>query len=166
MSNIYEIVSADFIIHLLTQKGLTIACAESCTGGLLASRFIDQPGASVVFLEGVIAYSNDAKIRRLNVSPSTLQTYGAVSSQTAEEMAKGIVETSGSAIGLSTTGIAGPDGGTADKPVGLVFICCHNTQTGLTKTWDINLKGTRNQIRSQTVNEMISLLFASISDYN
>jgi nicotinamide-nucleotide amidase len=156
-------VKTELVLHLLARNRLSVACAESCTGGLLTSRFVDEPGASAILLEGAVTYSNGAKIRRLNVSAATLGKYGAVSSQTAEEMARGITETSGAAIGLSTTGIAGPDGGTADKPVGLVFIGYYNSLNGEAITRQLNLSGSRAEIREQAVNEAINLLYEKIS---
>ncbi len=110
------------VVNLLIESGKTIATAESCTGGLIAERITSIPGASQVFLQGVVAYSNQSKIERLKVSKDTLAKYGAVSHQTAEEMVKGIIETSGADIGVAVTGIAGPGGGSKDKPVGLVYI--------------------------------------------
>jgi len=107
---------------LLIMKGLTVATAESCTGGLLADRLTDVPGSSDYFKHGVVAYSNEAKRRILKVPKSTLDRHGAVSSQVAAAMAAGVVKISQADIGLSTTGIAGPSGGTDDKPVGLVYI--------------------------------------------
>ncbi len=107
---------------LLIEKKKTIAVAESCTGGLIASYLVDNSGISNSFIEGCVTYTNDAKVRRLGVKPETLEEFGAVSSQTAEEMARGIAKTAGTDIGLSTTGIAGPGGGSQEKPVGLVYI--------------------------------------------
>lgn len=106
----------------LIAKGLTLASAESCTGGRFASRITSVPGASRYFLEGAVTYGNQSKIKRLGVKPQTLLKYGAVSAETAGEMAEGICETSGADIGVSITGIAGPGGGTKEKPVGLVHI--------------------------------------------
>ncbi|MGL6185712.1 MAG: competence/damage-inducible protein A [Clostridium chrysemydis] len=106
----------------LVLKGLTIGSAESCTGGLIAARLIDYPGVSSAFLEGAVTYSNEAKIRTLKVKEETLNSFGAVSEETAKEMAEGIAKRCGSDIGISTTGIAGPGGGTEEKPVGLVYI--------------------------------------------
>ena len=108
-------------IDLLKKHDLTLACAESCTGGLVSARLINISGVSKVFKEGVVAYSNEAKAKRLNVNSNSLTKYGAVSAQVAGEMAEGIAKTSGTNIGLSTTGIAGPTGGTETKPVGLVY---------------------------------------------
>lgn len=107
---------------MLIERKLTLSSAESCTGGLIASTLISYSGISEVFMEGAVTYSNMAKIRRLGVKKDTLDNYGAVSEQVAIEMAKGIANTSETDIGISTTGIAGPGGGTLEKPVGLVYI--------------------------------------------
>jgi nicotinamide-nucleotide amidase len=107
---------------ILTKRGLTISTAESCTGGLISRRLTEVPGSSKYFLEGVVSYSNEAKIRLLNIPSKTIEMHGAVSAETAEAMAKGMREVSGSDVALSVTGIAGPDGGTPEKPVGTVFI--------------------------------------------
>ncbi|HCT65236.1 MAG TPA: competence/damage-inducible protein A [Lachnospiraceae bacterium] len=133
----------------LMDKNLTVAVAESCTGGMLASAFTDIAGISKIFMEGDVTYSNDAKIRRLGVKEETLQKHGAVSSETAAEMAQGIAEAAGTDIGISTTGIAGPDGGTAEKPVGTVFIGLYFK--GKVKTKEIHLVGNREKIRQRTV---------------
>lgn len=101
---------------------MTLAVAESCTGGLIGHRITDVPGSSAYFLLGVATYSNDAKERVLGVRADTLREHGAVSTQTAEEMAEGVRGLAGASIGVSTTGIAGPGGGTEEKPVGTVCI--------------------------------------------
>jgi len=106
----------------LTVAGFSLAVAESCTGGLVAQRLTEVPGASRYFKEGVIAYSNDAKINHLGVEASLVRVYGAVSAEVAEAMARGIRERAGTDFGLAVTGIAGPEGGTEEKPVGLVYI--------------------------------------------
>ena len=100
----------------------TVAVAESCTGGLIAQRLTDVSGSSKYFVEGVVAYSNDAKTRTLGVEPMLLLEHGAVSAPVAEAMAQGVRHRAGTDFGLSVTGIAGPGGGSSDKPVGLVFI--------------------------------------------
>ena len=107
---------------LLIERGLSISCAESCTGGMFAAALTDIPGISTVFDRGLVTYSNQAKIDELGVKPETLEKHGAVSKETALEMAAGVKRVSGSDIGISVTGIAGPDGGTPEKPVGLVYI--------------------------------------------
>ena len=106
----------------LKNKNLSVAVAESCTGGLIQDDLTDIPGSSLYFLGGVVSYSNDSKIDLLDVNEKTIEIEGAVSSQTAIEMAEGIRSKLNSDIGLSVTGIAGPDGGTDDKPVGLVYV--------------------------------------------
>ncbi|MDP6457000.1 MAG: competence/damage-inducible protein A [Candidatus Marinimicrobia bacterium] len=106
----------------LREKGLTIAVAESCTGGLLGDRFTNVPGSSVYFLGGVVSYSNEAKMNLLGVQNDTLVEHGAVSEETAAEMAQGVRQLFQADTGISVTGISGPDGGTPEKPVGLTFI--------------------------------------------
>ena len=112
----------DVVVRKLKEKGLTISAAESCTGGLFAKTVTDIPGASDVFDRSIVTYSNRAKVEELGVSEETLEKYGAVSEQTAREMAEGIARASGSDICVSVTGIAGPGGGTEEKPVGLIYI--------------------------------------------
>jgi len=107
---------------LLTERKETLSVAESCTGGLIGMRLTDVPGSSAYFLEGAVTYSNEAKIRALNVPREILDKFGAVSAETAEAMAKGVRERSGSDYAVAVTGIAGPDGGSEEKPVGTVFI--------------------------------------------
>ncbi|RHG32913.1 nicotinamide-nucleotide amidohydrolase family protein [Fusobacterium varium] len=106
------------VVELIKKLGMNISTAESCTGGMIASRLIDVPGVSEIFKEGIVSYSNDAKMKRLGVKKETLEKYGAVSKETAKEMVMGL----DSDIAIATTGIAGPDGGTLEKPVGLVYI--------------------------------------------
>jgi nicotinamide-nucleotide amidase len=110
------------VVRLLTQQGATVAVAESCTGGLLANRFTNVPGASAVFLEGNVTYSNAAKTRTLGIPTELLDRVGAVSKEVAQAMAEGARKRAGTTYALSTTGIAGPDGGTPEKPVGTVFV--------------------------------------------
>lgn len=112
----------DVVGRALAARALTIAVAESCTGGLLAQRLTNVPGSSAYFLEGVVAYSNDAKVDRLGVDRALIEAHGAVSAAVAEAMAAGIRTRAGADLGVSVTGIAGPTGGTAEKPVGLVFL--------------------------------------------
>ena len=108
--------------QLLRAKRLTLALAESCTGGLIGHRITEVPGSSAYFLGGIVAYSYEAKERLLGVRHATLYDHGAVSAETALEMAQGARRALGADIGLGVTGIAGPTGGTPDKPVGLVYI--------------------------------------------
>ncbi|NLK21709.1 MAG: competence/damage-inducible protein A [Epulopiscium sp.] len=139
----------DVVANLLIKNNKTIAVAESCTGGLLAAKLINYPGISAVFKEGAVTYSNEAKVSRLGVNADTLKNHGAVSKETAKEMAKGICKTGGTDIGISTTGIAGPEGGTTQKPVGLVYV-------GLCIDGEVNYKrfqfrGNRQNIRERAV---------------
>ena len=112
----------ELIGRLLIEKKLTLALGESCTGGLVAHRLTNVPGSSSYVLGGIIAYSNEAKERLLGVRHETLEEHGAVSAETAIEMARGARTARGADVGLSVTGIAGPGGGTPDKPVGLVYV--------------------------------------------
>ncbi len=112
----------ELVVQKLAAQGKKLATAESCTGGLLAKRITDVPGSSAVFDMGCVTYANDAKEALLSVDHKTLEQYGAVSEETAREMAEGMVRRSGSDIGVGITGIAGPDGGTPEKPVGLIYI--------------------------------------------
>lgn len=142
--------------EMLVNKKLTIATAESCTGGMVAAKIINYPGISSVFKEGAVTYSNEAKINRLGVSIEILDKYGAVSSEVAAEMAKGIAKTAGTNIGISTTGIAGPDGGSADKPVGLVYVGIYIN--GQVKTKMLKLSGDRQKIRERATIQLLDLL--------
>ena len=144
-----ETTLEDTVAEMLMKKNMTIAVAESLTGGLLSSALVEHPGISKVFLEGVTAYSNESKIKRLGVLPETLEKFGAVSAETAEEMARGAAKFSGAEIGISTTGIAGPDGGTTEKPVGTVYIgLCIKGRASAKK---LSLAGTRGRIRDRSV---------------
>lgn len=115
--------SLEYVVYkLLKEKAMTVSFAESCTGGMISGRLTNVPGVSSVFMNSIVTYSNEAKMKFLNVKEETLKKYGAVSSETAIEMAKGIQKVSGTDIGISVTGVAGPDGGTVEKPVGLYYI--------------------------------------------
>ena len=144
------------VVKRLKEKNYTIATAESCTGGLIAGKIVDYPGASEVFIDGVVSYSNESKIKRLGVSEDTLNKYGAVSEQTAKEMAEGVKKALGADVGVSSTGVAGPGGGTAEKPVGLVYIAV--SVKNHTTVKKLNLRGTRNRIRGRVVTEVMTLL--------
>lgn len=117
----------------LLEKKLTIACAESCTGGLLTSRLTDIPGSSAYVMGSVVSYTNEVKERIVGVRHETLAAHGAVSEETAREMAEGIRRVIHTDLGVSITGIAGPGGGTATKPVGLVFIAVSGVHGTLVK---------------------------------
>lgn len=138
------------VVEKLSAKGLKIATAESCTGGLISERITAVSGASEVFDCGVCSYSNEIKKKVLSVSGDTLEILGAVSAETAIQMAEGVKKLSGADIGVSTTGIAGPLGGTPEKPVGLVYCAiCTNDQTYTLKLMlgGTNTQNSRNHIR-------------------
>lgn len=147
--------------RLLAEKRLTIACAESCTGGLLTSRLTDVAGSSAYVKGSVVSYSNEIKERLVGVSTATLSEYGAVSEQTAKEMAEGIRNTIETDIGVGITGIAGPDGGTAHKPVGLVYIAVAGSHGTLIK--ENHFKGTRSEIKLQTTDTALKMIEDYIS---
>jgi nicotinamide-nucleotide amidase len=133
------------VLELARERGLTLATAESCTGGLVGARLTAVPGASDVFLGAAVTYANETKSALLGVSPETLQEHGAVSVECALEMATGARQALRSDVALSVTGIAGPGGGSADKPVGLVFFCATSEQETLAQ--EIRFSGDRDQIR-------------------
>ena len=144
------------IIQKLQEKGYTLTTAESCTGGLLAGKILNVSGASAVYNEGHITYSNEAKERLLGVKQDTLQQYGAVSRETAAEMAKGAALSAKADVGLSTTGIAGPTGGTPEKPVGLVYVGCY--YNGEVTVEECRFTGNREQNRNAAVEAALQLL--------
>ena len=135
----------DIIIKNLIERGYTISLAESCTGGALTAKLVDVPGVSEVLTEGIVCYSNKAKAERLGVSKDTLERYGAVSEETALEMLEGLTTD----VGIATTGIAGPGGGSAEKPVGTVYIGIKIKDYRYVKKF--NFKGSRERIRKLTV---------------
>ena len=147
---------AEIAGRLLRDRGLTLALAESCTGGLIGHRVTQVPGSSEYFLGGVIAYSNDAKAAILGVSKSTLREYGAVSRQTAAEMAQGARRAFRADIAVATTGIAGPSGGSRAKPVGLVYLgLAHGGGTIVRRHL---FKGTRHAVKSQAANAALAMV--------
>ncbi len=142
--------------HALMCANMTISTAESCTGGMVASMLISVPGISRSFLEGFIPYANEAKLRSLGVSADILRDFGAVSAQTAAAMARGAREATHSDIALSTTGIAGPDGGSDDKPVGLVYIALAHSGGETVK--ELCLSGSRDRIRRMSAMNALDLV--------
>ncbi|CEP80164.1 competence/damage-inducible protein A [Paraclostridium sordellii] len=151
-----ETTLEETVAKLLVEKNLTIAVSESCTGGMVSSMLIDYPGISQVFMEGCVTYSNEAKMSRLGVKKETLDSFGAVSTETAIEMAKGVAMNLKTNVGISTTGIAGPGGGTTEKPVGLVYIGLYIN--GKIKVKKLNLAGSREKIRVKATKEALNFL--------
>ena len=148
------------LLDSLRERGLKITTAESCTGGMIASSITDVPGSSDVFGRGFVTYSNEAKIDLLGVKLETLEKFGAVSEQTVREMVQGALANSNADIAIATTGIAGPGGGTEEKPVGLVYI-------GISRYSDIriiklHLSGNRQQVRKETVERVLQLIESSL----
>ena len=153
----------DSIVALLKKHRKSVSFAESCTGGLLSGRFVNASGASEVFKSGYITYSNEEKERILNVSNQTLAEFGAVSEETAKEMALGCAQASKTDFSVSVTGIAGPNGGTPQKPVGLVYIgCCYKGDCDVIK---LSLSGNRNKIREVAVARALRFLREMILKY-
>ncbi|WP_411169154.1 competence/damage-inducible protein A [Clostridium sp. MB05] len=144
------------VAEILCNKNLSIATVESCTGGLVASSLISYPGISEVFKEGAITYSNEAKMKRLGVKKETLDKYGAVSEETAKEMVIGIAREAKTDIAISTTGIAGPGGGTNEKPVGLVYIGIFVKGNVVVKKF--NFTGDRERIRRKATMNALNIL--------
>lgn len=150
----------DKVVAKLLEKGYTVSTAESCTGGLLAGTILNVSGASGVYNEGYITYSNEAKERLVGVKHQTLEQYGAVSPQTAKEMAEGAAKKANANVGLSTTGIAGPGGGTLEKPVGLIYVACF--AEGHTVIEECHFDGTREENRKKTVETALKLLLQNL----
>jgi nicotinamide-nucleotide amidase len=147
---------ASVVGKLLINKRKTISFAESCTGGKVAAVVTDVAGSSLYFKSSVVTYSSESKIKLLGVKEEILKNFGAVSEETAKEMAKGILNLSGSDYAFSVTGIAGPGGGSKDKPVGLVYVGFADKKK--VESFKFNFMGTRKDIRDRTVNSVLDLL--------
>ncbi|MFX1537320.1 MAG: CinA family protein [Promethearchaeota archaeon] len=144
------------VAKLLIERKWTLATAESCSGGLLSHRLTNIPGSSAYFLCGYIVYSNQSKIELLGVSPKTIESYGAVSAQTALEMAKGARQRTKATLAISVTGIAGPGGATLTKPVGLVYLGLSSPEEALFQQF--NFTGNRLAIKLQTTQSSLKFL--------
>ena len=148
----------EIVGDMLSERGYTVATAESCTGGLIGHRLTNVPGSSTYFLGGVISYSNDMKMKTLGVQENTLQEFGAVSKETATEMAQGARDLFGSDLAIAVTGIAGPGGGTAEKPVGLVYITLvHNDKVWAKKFKFFTDRKLNNRLSSQVALNMVRI---------
>jgi len=158
-----RLVSADgtttdeLLARALLDGGLTVATAESCTGGLLAGRLVDRPGSSAYVLGGIVSYSNAAKTALLGVPAELIETHGAVSPPVARAMADGARAALGADVGIGITGVAGPDGGTPDKPVGYVCFCV-TTGSGVVLARDRRIPGGRADVRDRSVDAGMHLL--------
>ena len=150
------------LVNKLTNNRYTITVAESCTGGLLAGTIVNVSGSSEVFHCGFVTYANEAKEKYAHVRPDTLEKFGAVSEETAAEMAEGCAGEARADVGLSTTGIAGPGGGTADKPVGLVYIGCYCL--GRVRVERHLFSGDRESVRRQAVEQALDLAIRCLNE--
>ena len=144
------------LISLLSSRGLTMSAAESCTGGLIGATITSVPGSSAVFLGSAVTYSNGAKVSMLGVSEDTLASHGAVSTETAREMAQGAVRAFSSDVSVAVTGIAGPGGAVPGKPVGTVCIAVSDGCRTIVSRFVFD--GDRDAVRASTVAEAISML--------
>ena len=149
-------MTASDLQDLMVSRGLTLSLAESCTGGSIASVITDIPGSSAYFMGSAVTYSNEAKTSILGVSSDTLMEFGAVSRETAVEMALGTSKVFDSDIAASVTGIAGPDGGSEEKPVGTVWMTVTDGSRCVSSV--SHFKGDRSEIRSQSVDTLIDLI--------
>ena len=147
---------AEEVVKMLKNAGMTVTTVESCTGGLLSGTLVDVAGVSEVLNQAYVTYANGAKQSLVGVKAETLEAYGAVSEQTAREMAEGGAKAANADAALAVTGIAGPDGGTAEKPVGLVYIGCH--VNGNTVVERNVFSGNRREVREQSVGAALALL--------
>ena len=155
----------EVVAKLLIERELTLATAESCTGGLIASRLTNIPGSSAFFDRGIVSYSNGAKVELLNVDEDTINTYGAVSPQVAEQMAKGVRQSCGADLGLAVTGIMGPGGATVNKPVGLVYIALADEENCIVKEFHFgNDRLTNKDKTSQRALDMLRRHLLGIAD--
>jgi nicotinamide-nucleotide amidase len=148
---------AEHVISTFTETKKKLVTAESCTAGLIAGALTEVPGASAVVERGFVTYSNESKVEVLGVMPEMLNRYGAVSTQVAEEMAKGALAFSRADVAVSVTGIAGPEGGTPKKPVGLVYFGLA-TRQGSLMHYKCQFSGNREQVRMQAVTEALRLI--------
>ncbi|MCH5275320.1 MAG: CinA family protein [Lachnospiraceae bacterium] len=158
-----EVSLEQALTKLLLQNKYTMTTAESCTGGMIAARMVNVPGVSEVFKAGFVTYANEAKRKLIGVKEETLRLYGAVSSQTAEEMAIGAAEAAEADVAVAVTGIAGPDGGTLKKPVGLVYIGCY--VCGLVRVKEYHFNGSRMEIRESAADAALLQLKNDILEY-
>lgn len=149
------------IIDILKERGEKIATAESCTGGMIASSIVDIPGVSAFFDEGYVTYSNEAKHKNLFVDWEILNTYGAVSEECAKAMAEGLYRQTQADVCVCSTGIAGPDGGTKEKPVGTVYLSCR--YKGDCKVICCQFPGSRSEVRQASAEKAFQLVYECLT---
>lgn len=151
------------VCEILLNKKISISTAESCTGGLFASTLVSYPGISEIFQKGYVTYSNEAKVDMINVNSEYIDKYGVVSGEVAEQMVKGLFEKTGSDLCISVTGVAGPDGGTKEKPVGTVYIGCKYRDKIISERFDLMNRG-RDGIRRRSVLSMFRVIYEMLED--
>ena len=151
------------LIVYLKEHGMTITTAESCTGGMISSAIVNVPGASDVLNEAYVTYANESKMRLLGVKAETLESLGAVSDRTAREMAEGVLKAANADCSIAVTGIAGPDGGTPEKPVGTVFA---GFAIG-SRTWvrEYHFTGSRQEVREKTTQTVLEELYTQLTSF-
>jgi nicotinamide-nucleotide amidase len=154
---------AEIVLDLCRSEGLTLATAESCTGGLVAARLTAVPGSSDVFRGGIVAYANEVKAAELGISEELLERFGAVSAEVAAAMTAGARERLGADVALSATGVAGPGGGSAEKPVGLVYLQAEGP--GGARGLELNLPGDRGVVRGRATVAALHLLRELLSQF-
>jgi nicotinamide-nucleotide amidase len=152
------------LFKLLLKRGKTLATAESCTGGLLAHRLTNVPGVSEVFLLGVISYSNEAKVKVIGVEAEVIEAIGAVSAEVAIQMAEGIRNLAGSDLGIGITGIAGPSGGSREKPVGTVYMGLSYPEKGVSESRLFHFTGDRVSVKTQTAEAAFQWLYHALKN--
>lgn len=155
--------AVEFSIYKLLKKyQYKLTTAESATGGLIAATLVNVPGISAYYEEGYVTYSDAAKVKMIHVNPDTIARYGVVSSETAADMAESAARTAGCDAALSVTGVAGPDGGTKDCPVGLVYIGCHLCGRTVTKRYEF--AGDRTAVRAAAAEQALMLLLHMLEE--
>ena len=153
----YDDIPLENVVYsILKEKNLTLTTAESCTGGLIGSIITNVPGVSSYYKEGIVTYSNEAKMKYLGVKEETLKEFGAVSYETAKEMAEGALKNTGADIAVAVTGIAGPDGGTAEKKVGLVYISVADKDNTVVEKFQFT--GDRQKVRRLAAKNAINMV--------
>ncbi len=153
------------VVALLREKNLVMACAESCTGGLIAKRITDVSGSSAVFNCGIVSYSNEIKEKVLGVKKETLEQYGAVSEQTVREMVQGVLKISGADVAVSVSGIAGPNSDNTSKPVGLIYLAASDGKEIAVKQLDNNFSSDiRNSNRTSASDEALKMIIKMIGE--
>lgn len=157
-----DLITAKKLIDVLKEKKLIISTAESCTGGGIGYALTSVSGSSAVYMGGIVSYANDVKEHLLGVSSETLKSHGAVSEETAREMAHGARTQLDTDLSISVTGIAGPNSDDTNKPVGLVYLCADNGREPVVK--EEHFSGDRDEIRTQTINSALQLLLQMVSE--